>query len=224
MADEAVAQTTPVAEPAAAAPQTQDAGKAQSVPVAEESAASAAEGDNPKQDSKDSKADEDKADGAPEKYEPFTLPDGMEIDSEAMTEFQTIAKELNLSQEKAQKLVDLQTKREQATAEANQKAFENLVTGWLEDARNDKEIGGNKFDETVNVAKEAIEKFAPDAAKFRQMLSETGIGNHPEMIRYLAKVGEAISNDSIHLGRPGQSNTPKSAEQKLYPTMFPPDG
>jgi len=56
----------------------------------------------------------DKPEGAPEKYEAFKVPEGVTIDETAATEFGALAKELNLTQENAQKLVDYQIKFQQA--------------------------------------------------------------------------------------------------------------
>ncbi len=50
-------------------------------------------------------ADDKKADGAPEKYE-FKAPDGREYDAEVLNNFSEVAKDLNLSQDAAQKLLD----------------------------------------------------------------------------------------------------------------------
>lgn len=197
-------------------------GTAGVVPVAEA-------GGDQKQESKDGKADADKPKGAPEKYESFKLPEGMEIDETAMGEAQTVFKELGLSQDQAQKLIDLQAKHESARAEANQKAFTEMVGGWLAEAKADKEIGGEKFNEKVNLAKQAIDAFSPTITndkgekvnEFRNFLSMTGAGNHPEMIRFLAKVGEAVANDSVHAGRAvGPNNGPLPPERRMYPEMF----
>ena len=46
---------------------------------------------------------------APEAYEDFTLPEGMEMDADVLGEFQSLAKELNIPQAKPQQLTDFQT-------------------------------------------------------------------------------------------------------------------
>ena len=50
--------------------------------------------------------DKDKKAGAPEKYEAFKVPDGVQVDEAALKEFEPMARGLNLSQEQAQQLVD----------------------------------------------------------------------------------------------------------------------
>ena len=61
--------------------------------------------------------EETEEEGAPEAYEEFTLPEGVEISEEDLTSFHTLGKELDLTQAQAQELVDYQSKREQARAE-----------------------------------------------------------------------------------------------------------
>ncbi len=46
-----------------------------------------------------------KQEGAPEKYE-FTVGEGVELDTEALKDFEPVARDLNLTNEQAQKLVD----------------------------------------------------------------------------------------------------------------------
>jgi hypothetical protein len=44
---------------------------------------------------------------------------------------------------------------------------------------------------------------------FRTLLNETGLGNHPEMIRAFARIGERVSEDGFALaGTASPSNKP----------------
>src|SRR5712671_1685898 len=56
--------------------------------------------------------------GAPDKYADFKVPDGFKFDEKALTEATAAFKELGLSQEKAQKLVDTYAKNTQQAIEA----------------------------------------------------------------------------------------------------------
>lgn len=162
-----------------------------------------------KQDADGDKGDDKEPDGAPEEYEPFTLPDGVEVDEAAAEQFKELARDLNLTQEQAQKLVDLQASRVQAQAEA----WDKQLSDWADGARADKEFGGDKFDENIAVAKKALDKFG--TPELRETL-DAGYGNHPEVIRLLYRVGKAISDDGfVAGGTSGQAD--KLA--KLYPSM-----
>src|SRR5687767_9805038 len=63
--------------------------------------------------------------GAPEKYEAYKLPEGWELAEEVATEANTMFKELGLSQEAAQKLVDFYVK----TSESSQ---DSVANAWIE--------------------------------------------------------------------------------------------
>ena len=127
---------------------------------------------------------------APEKYEAFAVPDGVVIDAPTMQAFEASARELGLPQDKAQALIDKVAPAMKAQGEA---AFATMKTDMLAAAKADAEIGGEKFDESVATAKLAIETyFTPNFAKF---LNESGLGNHPEMIRGLRKAGLPLKQD-----------------------------
>lgn len=177
----------------------------------------------------DKKAAEDKAkggktddgkSGAPDKYEDFTLPEGMEpVQGETMDKFKAFAKEKNLSQKDAQALVDMQTGLMQQVAKdslaAWNKDFQTMRAGWLTKAKADPEIGGTKYDETVADSKAFIKAFNP-SKEFQQMLIMTGVGDHPEFMRLTAKAGKALKDDALHgaerkTATQGESLFPKSA-------------
>ena len=80
----------------------------------------------------DSKADESKDKGAPETYSDFTLSEGIEPDKEAMDEFKMLAKEENWSQEKAQKLVDLQNKAMTRAGDTLKQRWNDTQKEWRE--------------------------------------------------------------------------------------------
>jgi Sec-independent protein translocase protein TatA len=203
---------------AAGAPSLLDAAKDSPAAASKEEPASLldeAYGDEPKaEEGKQAEKQEgkDKSEtGAPEDYVDFKLPEGMTTNAEALTEFKTVAKELNLSQEQAQKLVDLQAKTVQSIGDATQRAWKSTVDTWTKDTI--QTLGANYQQELRFVAK-AIDRFG--SPELRQVLNETGIGNHKEIVSLLMKVGKTVSEDSFANGKAGASAS-KSAAQTLYP-------
>lgn len=154
--------------------------------------------------------------GAPEEYEAFALPETFKVDDASLGEFKTLAKELNLSQEAAQKLVDMQAKLQsgnaQAFSEAQQAIVDKASQDWVKSAKADAEIGGAKFDENMSVAKKALDTFG--SAELKTLLKESRLGNHPEVIRFMFKAGQAISQDGFVPGR--ASSAAKDAASVLY--------
>ena len=169
-----------------------------------------ADADNP--DGADGK--DDKPQGAPEEYAEFTLPDGVEFDAELGGDLKTFAKEQNLSQEQAQKLADLGAKQLQKFQAAQADAVAQAREAWQSEARADKEYGGDKFDESLASAKKAVDAFA--TPELKTLLNQTGLGNHPELIRFMVRAGKAISEDRFDGGRGVTTSTTQSTAQRLY--------
>lgn len=163
----------------------------------------------------------DKADGdgsvsgAPDTYSDFTLPEGVESDAAAMQEASALFKELGLTQEQAQKLVDFQAKKIQEGSASQADTYSQLVNGWLDEAKGDKEYGGEHFDENAAIAAKAVNTFG--SPKFKELLETYGIGNHPEMIRFAFNVGKTLKEDIPGSSSNPAANTEKSRVQIMYP-------
>lgn len=160
--------------------------------------------------------DKPAAPAAPEKYE-FTLPEGVKLDEPTMGKFTEIAKGLNLQQADAQKLVDLHTSMQAEGLKAQETAITEFYADiggtpdkWPDAAKADKEIGGDKFDANLAVAKAALDKFG--TPELNAVLLKTGLGSHPELLRAFFRAGQAISQDGFV---PGRSGTSKDA-RNLY--------
>lgn len=157
------------------------------------------------------------ADAVPEEYEKFSLPEGFDYDEAKAKEFGAVAKELGLSQEKAQKLVDLYIGNIQGGIEAQLAVVDARNAEWERTARADKEFGGEKFEENIAVAKRALERFgSPELGKY---LAETGLGNHPELIRLCWKAGRLLGEDPQPDDRGGGPKDSMS-EDDLAKLMF----
>lgn len=152
--------------------------------------------------------------GAPESYAEFTLPEGISLDKAALEGFTPLAKDLNLSQEQAQKVVDLYAQKmlpQIQQAFADQKA--QMVEGWLQASIKDQDIGGARFDASVSTARKALDAFGTPALK--AALDESGLGNHPELIRLLANIGNRISEDATASTTSATTGS-RSAAEILY--------
>lgn len=193
---------TETAAPAAAAVQQQPTGDAKT-------------GDKPGEAKADgAKAEGDALTGAPEKYEDFKLPEGVKIDPEMMQEFTALAKDLKLNQADAQRATDLGAKLAVKIANKSTEIFQAAKASWIEASNADKEFGGDAIKENLAVAKKALDVFG--TPQLREMLDQSGLEAHPEMIRLFWKMGKRISEDN-KLVR-GNGPTPDTAASaKLYP-------
>ncbi|QYM70638.1 hypothetical protein K1X80_09980 [Pseudomonas sp. So3.2b] len=161
--------------------------------------------DKDKEDGKDAD-DKDKPAGAPEAYEDFTLPEGMEMDVEVLGAFKNLAKELNIPQAKAQQLIDFQTQLATKQAEEYQAAVAKQSQEWAASIKNDPEIGGENYEKSVASAIKVIQSFGDPA--LTELLNQSGLGNHPALFKFCHRISAAISEDKFVL--PGsQANAPK---------------
>lgn len=153
--------------------------------------------------------------GAPEgnaDYADFVLPDGVELDTEGATELKAIAKELNLSQASAQKMVDLALAKQARDAAVGAAQMEGIRKGWQDATRADKEFGGDKLNASLAVAQKALKQFG--SPELNELVVGAGLGDHPEFIRLLVNVGNATSEAPIVNGGPSVT---QDAASVMYP-------
>lgn len=179
-----------------------------------EAGAKPAEGEGASKKPEDGKTDKGK-EGAPEKYE-FKFPEGVQADEALLGEFTPLAKDLGLSQEGAQKLVDLYTKTQTQMLQAQQERWEGLNKEWSDKSTADKEYGGADLNKNVAIAKLAIDKFG--TPELKEALNLTGVGNHPEVVRFFYRVGKAISDDKFDTGN-GKAGVTKDPAKLLFPNQ-----
>jgi hypothetical protein len=166
-----------------------------------------ADGDKPA-DKPDDK--EQKPEGAPEKYE-FTAGEGVELDAEALKDFEPVARELNLTNEQAQKLVDAYPKILAGVQQRQAEAWQAQTEQWAADVKADKEIGGDKLTANLSAAQRALDLFG--SPELKEYLEGTGLGNHPELVKTFIKIGKAMSEDGMV---DGSNQGQRSAAEVLY--------
>lgn len=178
-----------------------------------------AEGDKPQEEKPadvDKPADksddkEQKPEGAPEKYE-FKPAEGQELDTSALEQFEPIAREMNLTNEQAQKMVDLYgTKIMPMVQQQQVEAWQKTTEQWAADVKADKEIGGDKLTGNLSAAQRALAQFG--TPELKEYLEGTGLGNHPELVKAFVKIGKAMSEDGMVTGK---ESGQRSAAEVLY--------
>lgn len=158
-----------------------------------------------------------KPQAAPEKYEGFTLPEGIQPDTALLDKAVPLFKELKLSQEAAQKLVTLQAEHAKANFEAVVKQAETQRAQFLEGLKQQtiKDLGPDYLKELAFAAK-AMDHFG--GQEFRKLMDETGLGMHPLMAKTLIAIGKTMSEDTP----PGPTNSmPDNGEEARHRSLFP---
>lgn len=143
--------------------------------------------------------------GAPEAYEAFALPDGVEIDESVMPDVHALFKELGLPQEKAGevlgKLLDIQAKmagtpeQQHAAMEAN---ISSLNTSLAEQCKALPDIGGEKFQQSLEVASKVMQQFG--SQELRELVTYSAVGSHPEFFKFIHAIGSKMSPDVFEHG------------------------
>ncbi len=173
----------------------------------------APEDKTPEQD-KDGQSDkegEPKPAAAPFDPAALSVPEGFEVDPGILAEFADKAKAMNLSQAQAQELVDLQIKVGRAQMEQHVQVRQS----WVAELKADPEFGGTKFDSTVEDARAVMRRFDKDG-KVLEMLSSSGAGDNPHIIKMLANIKRSISEDQF-VDERGGNTSEKSLTERMWP-------
>jgi len=141
----------------------------------------------------DADAGTEGSDTPPDTYADFVMPEGVTLDEALTAEATPIFKEMGATQEQAQKLMDIAAKQVQASSQKQVDDFNQLLKDWRTQSENDGEFGGDKFDENVKIARNAITKYG--TPELQQLLNDHGVGNHPEVVRFMVRVGRTLKED-----------------------------
>jgi len=160
------------------------------------------------------KKTEENVDTVPEAYADFTMPEGVELDQSALDAYSPVFKELGLTQEQAQKLVDLRAGEIQAGSDRQVEAFNQLKQEWVDQVKSDKEIGGDNFEENVGLARAALDKLG--TPELKELLSDHGVGSHVEIVRFMSRVGRLTQEDS-----PGNNQNAVTPEHSQLDRLYP---
>lgn len=149
----------------------------------------------------DDAASGDQPTGAPEQYEAFNYPEGYSMDEQATEVFNDAARAANLTQEQAQQLVDFDAQRFADAVATQQQAWEDTRTSWKQEIEKDADLGGARYEQTQTNMAKVLDSLGTPA--LRDFLNESGLGDHPEMVRLLAKAGAALGEDTLVSGEGG---------------------
>lgn len=167
-----------------------------------------------------------KAEGAPEKYADFKLPEGIKLDGEQLTAATALFKESGLSQDAAQKMVDFHIAELKRAVEAPTKAYEDMRADWQAKSKADPAIGPKMAEVKTNVAK--LYNAVGDAklvGEFKELINLTGVGDNPAFIKVLNKLSEfVVEGKSVTGSGPsphGQTNSGTAQRPDTAHAMYP---
>lgn len=151
----------------------------------------------------------------PDKYgftKPDGLPENLPYDSKMEAGYKDMAHKLGLSESQAKTLYSWYLGNYSDTMKADlERREKSLITGKEAIAKE----WGDKFDENSKVTMRAVEQFG--GPEFKKYMDESGLGNHPVLVKTFFNIGQAMLEDKFAEG--GRS-TSKREEGKLhYPSM-----
>lgn len=207
----------PVIAPAVEAA-TQAEGKASEAPATSDAETSVLGGDV--EASKTEEVAADTPAGPPEKYE-LAL-EGVELDQAMVEEATPILQALNLDNDQANQLMPvaakLVTQTQEKTLQALVDAGAQQRKDWFDAFVADPDIGGAKREETEHLAAKAMDALGfTKGHPFRTALTESGFGNHPDMIRTFRRLGEITGEDGGFIRSNDGVRQTVPLEKRLYP-------
>lgn len=150
----------------------------------------------------------------PEKYD-LKLPDGAILDASYIEKISDLAKAKGFSNEEAQERLN-ETNKFVSSFVEGQKALAATVNDkqWYDELKNDREIGGDKFTESGQLAyNAAVEIFGEE---FPAKIAEMKLNHNPMLFRGLVKLGKLMANDKTVTG--GKlPKAEKSMAERIYP-------
>ena len=166
---------------------------------------------------------------APENYENFNLPEGIDINNsevqEALNEAKTLFKEFGLNQQQAQRLIDLHMKHYIGGVAENNELFEEelnrRVAQWGEEVKRNPEFGGSNLKSSIANVNRAISNLG-GRKLYDALTTETGVINHPAIFAAFVKIGKMYSEDKFINGskQTFRDNSPAGIAARIYPGML----
>lgn len=183
----------------------------------------------PKTDTKPDDKTKTDSKAVPDKYE-FKLPDGLELIPEVATEVNTLFKDLGLSAEGGQKLMDFYIAKTQEAMAQPYEAYRQMVAGWGRESADHPDLRGKIGPgQEINVRIGKLLDGLPDqklATDFREHMDLTGAGNHHAFIRVLDYLASRLTegthvagNGPSKAGQSAPNQAPPSAAAALYPHL-----
>jgi len=178
--------------------------------------------------------------GVPEAYElkPFKVGEGddaaeIQIDSGLLETVSPGLKEAGVTQAQLDRLAPMVPAIQEAALRQMNDKFAETRSDWAKQTMSDPELGGKNLNETRLLAAKALDHFGArsdikeidgkkvETNEFRRLLNESGLGEHPVMVRMFRNIGAAVSEDGTFVRNTSEPEVKLTREQRLYPNDQP---
>ncbi len=152
----------------------------------------------------------------------YEFPEGLKVDAEALKPVNETFAKHGVTPDAAKELMGMHVAEMtkyaeqvvQESGEQQRRVWAETRGQWRDEIQSDEQLGGAGYQTTLRQAAEVRDRLVPAdrMAAFNRMMLVTGVGDHPEFVRFLKAahryVGEssvpgAQGNPTAHNGQPG---------------------
>lgn len=142
------------------------------------------------------------------------LPDGALLDKASIDRLTEVATAKGITTEAAQAVAELMDKALVDSKAAQDAEYQQMRNDWLAAIKSDAEMGGAKFDANTAKATQVLDRFA--SPELRAALNNSGLGEFPEFMRMLVKIGAAMGEDGEMIRAGSPVSEPVTAAEVMY--------
>lgn len=139
------------------------------------------------------------------------------LSQEGVDAISLFSKENKLTQDAAEKLVEMQNASLEQSQQAADFALARQRDVWAAETKADPVIGGEKLQEHAELARRVMNRFGNP--ELRQYMIDSGLGNNVHVIKFLAEIGKQSSDDTLSVQ--GTTAPPPAAPKSLMERMHP---
>ncbi len=144
--------------------------------------------------------------GSPEKFD-WKIEGDPAFVSTITGKFEPVARKLGLTNDEAHGVYG-------AFADVMRSNVEKMHKTWVDALQQDKEIGGDKLEESLGLANSIVQKYGSD--EFRDLL-KGGLRHNPALVKMLVKMAKDVGGD--RLPRVSEQPPGRGKGSNWYPTM-----
>ena len=158
--------------------------------------------------------------GRPEKADGYDFDLGDGEQSPDVADFKNVAHQLGLTNDQAKTMLGIYNQISENDLAEEQEQFEQMNVEYLQNIQKE---WGDDFNKNSELARRAFQNFASE--ELMDVMKETGLSNHPEVLKTFARIGQVLSEDNILPGTRGAIGgmSPVHAEETIASRMADPE-
>jgi len=158
--------------------------------------------------------------GRPEKADGYDFDLGDGEQSPDVADFKNVAHQLGLTNDQAKTMLGIYNQISENDLAEEQEQFEQMNVEYLQNIQKE---WGDDFNKNSELARRAFQNFASE--ELMDVMKETGLSNHPEVLKTFARIGQVLSEDNILPGTRGAIGgmSPVHAEETIATRLADPE-